>query len=94
MSANRRHSQPRNAAREAKKTKAKTNGAGAINGAAQGKGGRAKKAGRGGKPQRKSAVELDAEMTDYFGVEGVATNGAAAPAVTNGADNGSVDEVL
>ena len=61
------------------------------------RGGRAaKKGGRAGRPKPKTAEELDAEMNDYFKVEGPAANGDGA---TNGAAaaNGTsmeTDEVM
>ena len=91
--------QPKNAAKDKAKRqdKPKTNGAAtaATNGAAKGKvqNPRNKKSGRAGRPKKKTAEELDAEMTDYFGGS-AAANGTAQPATAAGGDTGMVDEVL
>ena len=69
----------------------KANGTATTNGAAKGKNPRARKAGRGGKPKKKTVEEMDAEMADYF-VAG--TNAPAPAAATNGGDAGMVDEVM
>lgn len=67
---------------------------GATNGTDKSKPGRNKKTGRGGKPKKKTAEELDAEMVDYFGVgEGGAAAGTTQAPVANG-DTGMVDEVM
>ena len=71
----------------------------ATNGTTRGKAarGRGGKSGRAGRPKKKTAEELDAEMMDYFGGDSGATNGAvqpAAAAATNGGDTGMVDEVM
>jgi THO complex subunit 4 len=60
-----------------------------------------KKRARTARPKAKTAEELDAEMTDYWGgnnpsavgapTEAVATNGTTAPAVTTGDD--AMDEI-
>ena len=51
----------------------------------------ARKSGRAGKPKKKTAEELDAEMVDYFGTgEGAAT--AVQPVAA--AIGGDMDEVL
>ena len=75
--------------------KPKTNGAATAttNGAAKGNNPRTKKSGRAGRPKKKTAEELDAEMTDYFGGS-AAANGTAQPAAAAGGDTGMVDEVL
>ena len=91
--------QPKNAAKESAKAKAapKANGAVAANGAAKGQGGRGgRKSGRAGRPKKKTAEELDAEMSDYFGTgEAPPTNGAVQPsAAAAGGDTGMVDEVM
>lgn len=63
--------------------KATTNGAG--------KAAQPKKAARAGRPKKKTAEELDAEMQDYFGGgEVAAPNGAPA---ANGGDTG-MEEVV
>ncbi|KAK3680685.1 RNA-binding RNA annealing protein [Vermiconidia calcicola] len=92
-----RMSQPKSAANAKEKTKPKANGAAATtNGASKEqstRGGR--KAGRSGKPKKKTAEELDAEMMDYFGNEAAAAPATAQPvAAANGADAGMVDEVM
>ena len=85
---------PKNAAKENQKKNLKKEGPKpATNG--EKKAG-AKKSGRAGRPKKKTAEELDAEMQDYFGggeAPAATTNGAAQPAVTtNGGD--AMDEVL
>ena len=93
---NNHFSQPKNAAKDKakKQDKPKTNGAAAppTNGAAKGNNARNKKSGRAGRPKKKTAEELDAEMTDYFGGS-AAANGTAQPAAAAVGD-GMVDEVL
>ncbi|KAK4494198.1 hypothetical protein PRZ48_014496 [Zasmidium cellare] len=83
--------QPKNAAKEQQKKKQKdvpakatTNGAAKTN--------KPKKSGRAGRPKKKTAEELDAEMQDYFGSgeAPAATNGAPA---ANGGDTG-MEEVV
>ena len=78
---------------------ATTRGTGSARGARGA--GRGRGRGKGtGRPTRKTAEELDAEMTDYFGngtaaaPDGAtaATNGASAPAATAGDDLG-MDEI-
>lgn len=57
---------------------------------------KAGRAGRGrGRPKRKTADELDAEMVDYFDAN-AATNGATVDgaAATNGAGQGVTEEVM
>ena len=61
-----------------------------------GRGGRGGRRGRrggrtGGRPKQKNVEELDADMTDYFGTNGEAANGAAKPAA--GGEE-AMDEVL
>jgi THO complex subunit 4 len=93
--------QPKSAARDKakKQDKPKTNAAAAAaaaaktNGAATGKNTRNKKSGRAGRPKKKTAEELDAEMVDYFGNDG-APNGTTQQAAAPGGDTGMVDEVL
>ncbi len=66
-----------------------------TNGAAQGgKAERPRKSGRAGRPKKKTAAELDAEMQDYFGGDAPAANGATQPAAAANGDTGMVDEVL
>lgn len=84
---------------ENKREKPAAKGANA-NASAKPKPKKGKKSGSAGRPKRKTAEELDAEMQDYWGategVNGAATNGAAAPAVVANvqADSGMVDEVM
>jgi len=91
-----RVAKPKNAAAEKSKTAPAKGGTkkATANGTAKAD---AKKSGRVGKPKRKTAEELDADMQDYFGngTEPAAVSGAAAAAVpaTNG-DTGMVDEVM
>lgn len=89
--------QPKNAAKDKskKQDKPKTNGAAATTTtrAAKGKNLPAKTTGRAGRPKKKTAEELDAEMVDYFGGD-AAPNGGAVQAATAGGDTGMVDEVL
>lgn len=91
-----RVSAPKNAARETQKKNQKKEGPKpAANGEKKKEG--AKKSGRAGRPKKKTAEELDAEMQDYFGggeAPAATTNGAAQPAAvtTNGGD--AMDEVL
>ncbi|KAI1769660.1 RNA recognition domain-containing protein [Hypoxylon sp. FL1150] len=82
--------QPKSAANDKKKdAPGKATGAGA-----RGRGKRRTGA-RNGRPAKKSAEELDHDMADYFeaGNQNENTNGAAAPAVTNG-DAPMEDEIL
>lgn len=87
---------PKSAANEKPKPAIGTKTSGTTtNGTTRGRPGRNRKPGRG-RPKKKTAAELDAEMVDYFGVgEGGAANGTAQPAAaaTNG-DTGMVDEVM
>lgn len=91
--------QPKGAAKDKAKRqdKPKTNGAATTtNGTAKGKNPRntnTKKSGRAGRPKKKTAEELDAEMMDYFGGDATA-NVTAQPAAAAAADTGMVDEVL
>ena len=69
----------------------------ATDGAARGRGGRVKRGRNAGRPKAKTADELDAEMTDYFGATngtdaGAATTNGAAAAAAGGDDLG-MDEV-
>lgn len=67
----------------------------ATNGATRG-GRKVGRAGRGrGRPKRKTADELDAEMVDYFDAT-AATNGAPddGNVATNGAEQGVVEETM
>lgn len=89
------HSKPKSATKEktSTKDKPKTNGAAvATNGASKNKSTRTKKPARSGRPKKKTAEELDAEMMDYFGGGESAPNGTAQQAAP--ADTGMVDEVL
>ena len=66
-----------------------------TNGASKGKPGRARKPARSGRPKKKTAQELDAEMMDYFGTgEGVAAAPTAQPVAVANGDAGMVDEVM
>lgn len=78
-----------------KQDKPKTNGAAAAttNGATKGRNPRNKNSGRAGRSKKKTAAELDAEMSDYFGVDGAA-NGTTQQAAVAGGDTGMADEVL
>lgn len=75
---------PKSAAAKPKATatNAKTPATGAAPAGAKGRGGRRRGQGR---PPKKTAEQLDADMADYFDATGAATNGAAAAATTNGA---------
>lgn len=90
-------SKPKSAANDKPKPATGTKAGGATtNGTAKTRPGRNRKPGRTGRPKKKTAQELDAEMVDYFGVgEGGAAAGTAQPAapVGNG-DAGMVDEVM
>ena len=87
---------PKSAAKDKGRTqdKPKTNNT-ATNGASKGKNPRNKKPARSGRPKKKTAEELDAEMVDYFGAggEGAAPNGTTQQAAAAGGD-AMVDEVL
>ena len=95
-------SKPKSAAKDRGQPKTnaakKANGpAPATNGAGQAKGrGRGGKSGRAGRPKKKTADELDAEMMDYFGPGETATNGTAQPAAAKAdGDAGMVvDDVM
>lgn len=89
-SPNKKFSQPKSVVKEEQKKKQKeAPGKATTNGA--GKTARPKKAARAGRPKKKTAEELDAEMQDYFGGgEAPATNGAPA---ANGGDTG-MEEVV
>ena len=70
----------------------------ATRGSTRGRAGRAGRARGTGRPSRKTAEELDAEMTDYFvGGTGPANNGAGAtngaPAAAAGGDDLGMDEI-
>lgn len=83
---------PKNAAKENEKSTKKATSNASTNGTSKSKGGRpGRKSGRAGKPKKKTAAELDAEMVDYFGND---ANGTAQPAATNGGDTAVVDEVM
>ncbi|KAK5165436.1 RNA-binding RNA annealing protein [Saxophila tyrrhenica] len=86
--------QPKSAAREKNKPKTSVAAAATTNGATKTK---AKKPARSGRPKKKTAEELDAEMMDYFGGEAPATTTTtaqpAAATTTTGGD-AMVDEVL
>ena len=84
---------PKSAANEKPKTVSGNKAGGATtNGTAKSRPGRTRKPGRG-RPKKKTAEELDAEMVDYFGVGESAANGTAQPAASAN-DAGMVDEVM
>lgn len=89
-------SKPKSAANEKPRSAAVTKAAAATtNGATKGKPARARKPGRTGGPKKKTAQELDAEMSDYFGTgEDVSATGAAQPVAVANGDAGMVDEVM
>jgi len=58
---------------------------GATNGRGRTKGRGAKRGRNAGRPKAKTADELDAEMTDYFGEPVIATAATDGAAATNGA---------
>lgn len=71
------NSQSKAKPKSAAAVKATTNGTPARGGRARGRGGR-----NGGRPKRKTADELDAEMVDYFDAT-AATNGSAVDGSAN-----------
>lgn len=87
------HSKPKNAAKEVKAAPKGKAAAPTTNGAAKtAKAGKAKKVPNAGRPKKKTADELDAEMADYFVAPANGTAAPAAAAATNGAE--PVDEVM
>ncbi len=77
--------QPKSARNQPKSAVDKMDVDGATNGRGRTKGRGAKRGRNAGRPKAKTADELDAEMTDYFGEPVIATAATDGAAATNGA---------